>query len=234
MGGENRQATEALDAAEAGGALDQLKTVERSAGGPLAAQQVHAYHAPESGHLPLRDGVILVRRKARVVHARHPWMPFERRGHGHRGDVVALHPDLERLERSSKPVGRCGIEHPPELPPGYFDWANQLTSSGHHARGHVAVAVQVLRRALHGEVNAHLERSLVNGARKRVVDDARHVPCATRLGNAFNVHASQMRVNRRLEPEDARPLRDGLLGSGQLIETKKPAVNPEPWQQVVQ
>ena len=66
---QHRQAAEALDAAKAGGALDDLQPIEEPRGAIVAAAEIEADHAAEAAHLALRDGVIGVRLEARVVDA---------------------------------------------------------------------------------------------------------------------------------------------------------------------
>ena len=65
---------------------------------------------------------------------------------------------------------------------------------------HVAVPVQVFRRALHREIDAHGERLLVDRSGKRVVDARDDIRGAARRGDRLDVHAAQRRVDGRFEP----------------------------------
>src|SRR5688572_32180266 len=76
---EDRQAAQALDAAEAGGALEHLEAVEEPGGPFVASSHVDADHAAEAAHLPLRDVVIRMLRQPRVINffdARVPRQPL--------------------------------------------------------------------------------------------------------------------------------------------------------------
>ena len=85
---ENRQAAQALDAAEACGALDDLEPIERTISGRLPALHIDADHAAEARHLARRDGVIGMRGQTRVVDALDRGVAFEKLRHRHRVGVV--------------------------------------------------------------------------------------------------------------------------------------------------
>ena len=68
----------------------------------------------------------------------------------------------------------------------------------------VAVAVQVLGRAVHDEVGAELDRPLQARARERVVDDDLDAAPVRELGAAGDVGEPQHRVGRRLDEQHPR------------------------------
>ena len=79
-----------------------------------------------------------------------------------------------------------------------------VRASGHRPRRDVAVPVEVLRRAVHHEIDAERQRLLVDRAGERVVEH-RHDPAgAARGGDRADVDAAQGRVDRRLEPQQPR------------------------------
>ena len=76
----------------------------------------------------------------------------------------------------------------------------------------VAVAVQVLRRAVHDEVGAELDRPLQARARERVVDDQPDVVTRARASAAARRSVMRHhRVGRRLDEEQPRLRRDRPL-----------------------
>jgi hypothetical protein len=80
------------------------------------------------------------------------------------------------------------------------------------------VAVEVLRRALHREVDAQREGLLVHRAGERVVDDRCDPTRAAGFGDAPDVHAAQRRVDRRLEPDEPRALAEDTLQVREIVE----------------
>ena len=105
LGRQHRQAAEALDATQAGGALDDLQAIEEPRRARVAAADVEADHAPEPAHLALGDGVIGMRLEAGIVNAFDPSAPFELSRHGERARVLTLDPHRHRLEHRRSGAG---------------------------------------------------------------------------------------------------------------------------------
>jgi len=161
-------------------------------------------------------------------------MPFERRRDGHSVRVVARHPHRQRLERTAERIRRLGIEDAAQLPPCHLDFVHELLASGDNAGEYIAVAVEILGRALHDQIDAHFERPLIDRARKRVVDHAHHATCPAGRGHAADVYASQMRVGRRLEPHQTRAVPNQRPGLPELVYRDEARADAEPRQQLVQ
>ena len=96
------------------------------------------------------------------------------------------------------------------------------------------MAVQIFRRALHREIDAERKRLLVDRAREGVVDDRRDAPRLARRRDPPDVDAPQRRVDRRLEPHDARPIGQDPFRLGQRLERHEPRLDAEPREKVVQ
>ena len=80
-------------------------------------------------------------------------MPLDGGSHGHPVGIMTGHPQWQRLERAAQGVGRLRIEDPAQTPAREVDAFDQIAAARHDARRHVAVAVEVLRGALHRQVN---------------------------------------------------------------------------------
>ena len=169
----------------------------------LPAFDIDADHAAEARHLPRGDRVIGMRRQTRVVDPLDRGMPVEE---------LAPPPCALALCRATRSgsvfsprlsaYAGCGSMTPPSsrrvLPIG----RQQRARSRQHPAGDVAVTVQVLRRALHRQVDAQGERLLVDRAGEGVVDARQHARRAARRRDRANVDAAQRRVDRRLEPHE--------------------------------
>jgi len=70
-------------------------------------------------------------------------------------------------------------------------------------------AVQVLRRRVHDEVGAELERALEVWCHEGVVDGDAHAASVAELRDGRDVEEAQQRVRGRLDPREARARADG-------------------------
>ena len=66
------------------------------------------------------------------------------------------------------------------------------------------MAAEVLRRGVHDDVGAEVERLLEEGGRERVVHDDDRADVVRRCRRGLDVDDVQHRVRRRLDPHDAR------------------------------
>ena len=119
--GQHRHADQALDAAEARGALDQPQPVVDPLGPVVAAVEVEADHAAEARHLPPRDLVIGMRRQAGIVHLADAPILREELGHRVRVRVVARDAQRQRLQPAAERVRRLRIHHRADQPPRLLD-----------------------------------------------------------------------------------------------------------------
>ena len=118
-------------------------------------------HAAEARHLPLRQRVLRVGFQPGVVHGRDLPPPVEPGGDRPAARVVALHADRERLDPAQH---QERIHRREDRADGVLEPSDPLRVLGtrrHHASADaVAVAVQVLRRRVHDDVGAQLDRLL--------------------------------------------------------------------------
>ena len=168
---EHRHADQTFHAPEACGALDDLQTIVELRRAFVAAVEIEAHHAAEAAHLPRRDRVVGMRRQTRIVDRADASIAREKRRDRLGARVVALDAKRQRLESAAECVRWMRIHHRADHPPDFFDRRDEGRRPGHDAAGHVAVAVQILRRALHREVDTQRQRLLIDWARERVVDD---------------------------------------------------------------
>ena len=151
--GQRRHAHQALDAAKAGGAPDDLQTIEDRCRPVEAACQVEADHAAESGHLTSGDRVVGMRRQARIPDLGDAPVLRQELGHRLRARVVAGEAQRQGLEPALQRVGRKRIDDRAQQAPDGGDWCDMHGAAGHHPANHVAVAIEVLGRALHRQVD---------------------------------------------------------------------------------
>ena len=80
------------------------------------------------------------------------------------------------------------------------------------------MAVEILGRALHHQVDAQCQRLLIHRAGKGVVDDRQDAVRAARAAQPLDVDAPQRRIDRRLEPHHAGAVGKEAVGAGELVE----------------
>ena len=134
------------------------------------APRLEAQHRSEAGHLPPREAVLGEGLQPGVVDDADRAMVLEElrerlcvRALRSHADREGLHPapHEERLERSDRGAEELVREPDPVEEPG--------RSRHDRARDDVAVATEILRRAVDHRVDPVLERALVHGRRERVV-----------------------------------------------------------------
>ena len=180
LGCQHRQAAQAFDAAQAGGALENLQPVEERARRGRSRRQdrrtpsrrIHASASP-----PARDPDALRAPGSRPGRTR---LSFDNQ----RATAIAL--ALCRSTRiasvfSPRPsaYAACGSSTVPSFLRASRMRAMCASLPARAPAGHVAVAVQVLRRAVHHEIDAEGDRLLVDRAGKGVVEHRDHLrwPC---------------------------------------------------------
>ena len=224
---QHRQAAQALDPSEAGSAHDQLQPIEQSGHPRKAAVQLQAHDPPEPAHLARRDRVVRMRFEPRVEHPCHARIGLETPRHRERVGVVPVDADRQRLEAASQGVGGLWVEHGAHesaRPPYPLE---QGRATGQRASRDVMMAVQILRRAVHAQVDAQGDRRLIEWARERAVDDRRDTSRPARRRDGRDVQTSQRRVDRRLEPDDAGAIAEDIGGCRQLLEADEARAHVE-------
>ena len=226
--GQHRKTAQAFHAAEAGGALEDLQAIEE-AGRPLvAAAEVDADHPAESRHLLRGDGMVGVLRQPRVVHGLDAAIPRQPLGHGHGTGVLTLHPHGQRLQPAPEQIRRLRVHDRADAPPHLFDSIDHRRRSDEHTGGDVGVAVEVLRRAVHHEIDAERQRLLIDGTGEGVVDHRGDAVRAARTRHRGDVDAAQRRIDRRLEPDQPRFLRQQLLRGRERVDPLEPHQHAQP------
>src|SRR4029453_14339312 len=109
---------------------------------------------------------------------------------GERVRVVPIHAHRERLDAAAEGVGRVWIENGAKQFPRFQHRLDHGRRTDQGAGSHVAVAVEVLRRAVHHQIDTERNRLLVHGAGEGVVDDGRHAAGTARRGNRGDVDAA--------------------------------------------
>ena len=138
---------------------DDLKRDERAGTIHLAAEQARRVLPGEPGIVHALDGRMRGQALREIAGGRLLGANPDR----HRADAAV---QQVRLERTEQPAGESA-----NLPQA----GHPLAVRGDDPAHRVAVAADVLRRAVQHERRAVLDRSLQDGSRKRVVDEHRHI-----------------------------------------------------------
>ncbi len=132
--------------------------------------QLEADHAPEAGKEPAGALVARMRRQAGVVDAVDGRVIGEEPRDPQGGLVLTEDAQRQRLEAAVEQEAGVRVERAAEVVEQLADALHECPAAGHDPGGEVAVAVEVLRRAVQREVEAELSGPEVDGARERVVD----------------------------------------------------------------
>ena len=141
-------------------------------------------------------------------------MLFEKFRHHHRVLGTAAPRGLRSvfIPRISRKAASGSIE-PPEVDHVLAHLLDQRLASGRRARDHIRMPRQIFRRAVHHQIESHVERFLQHGRGERVVDDRDQVPLfrerhafcrSTRrsvgLVGRLHVNSLRARVHQPLDP----------------------------------
>ena len=190
-----------------------MQRVEHRARARQAAGHDEAHHRAAAVHLPLRQFAIRVARKRRIE-------DVEQQPAADEGDEpvrefagrVLLRRDaqVERRSRTAEQPRRVRREDAARAATERFDEPHQFVSSAHDAREDVRVAAVMLRRRMHDEVGAELQRPLDRRRRKRAVDERERSVAAAQIGREREVDEAQRRVDRCLQHHELRLQRELL------------------------
>ena len=204
-----------MDRAEARGPLRDRERVVERATRLAAAREVDREHraaAVEDARGDLRLGMA---REAGVDDAVHAVLTLEERRECHRRPRLAFHAHRERRdaaqdeERRERPERRAGVDL------RRADRGDPVPRPDDDARHHVRVPGQVLRRGLHHEVGAVVERPAHGGRGERVVDRQQRAVAVREVGEPRQVGEHAGRVRDRLDVEDpGGPGRERRLDRG--------------------
>jgi hypothetical protein len=155
--------------------------------------------------------------EAGVVDTLDPSIGRQPAGDGHRVRIVPLDPHRERLEPASERVRGMGIQDRPHLLARLEHPRHQVCRPRQRPGRHVGMAIQVLGRAVHHDVDAEPNRLLVQRGGEGVVDHGDDAARAAGARHGRNVHAAQRRVDRRLEPHELRRLGEDRFRRCELL-----------------
>jgi len=94
-----------------------------------------------------------------------------------RVSCVLAHPQRERLQAAFKLVAGVRIQHAAVVRGTFGEAANQALGGNHHARVHIAVAVQVFRGAVEDGVKPKRDRILIDWCGERRAAQAASFEC---------------------------------------------------------
>jgi hypothetical protein len=199
-----RHLDQALDAAERLRKLEELRARDELDRMLLRLREERD-HPAEVAHLPRGHGVVRVRGQAGVEDLLDARAAVEPERDRHRVLAVLAHAYCERLDTPQHEPrverARHGAERLLEEVEALGD--RRVVRRG-EAADRVGVAAEVLRRRVHDDVRAELERTLQVRRRKRVVDDEDRAGIVRRIGRGADVDDVEERVRRRLDPHHSR------------------------------
>ena len=136
---------------------------------------------------------------------------------------MPLHAQRQRLHAAQ---GQEAVERPGDGADRVLQEAEPLGELGvlahhQHAADHVGMAVEVLGRRMHDDVEAVLQRPLHLGAGEGVVGDGEDAALARRRRRRREVGQPQQRVGRRLDPDHPRLRPDRRLERGEVASDRR-------------
>ena len=138
-------------------------------------------------------------------------MGLEEFGEGLRIAVLPLDAECERLEAADQEIGGERVDDRAHDPLQPAHRVHELARAEHGAREQVVVAAEVLRRRVHDQIDAPLERPHVVGRGERGVDHRLHAVPAPDRREPLEVQHAVVGVRRRLAEQHARRGTDGVL-----------------------
>ena len=99
-------------------------------------------------------------------------MGLQKLGQSHGVGVVLPDPQGQGLKAPLQLIAGLGVEHAPVVHRALGHFANHCLGGNHHPGVHIAVPVEVFRRAMHDGRKAKLNGGLIYGGGEGVVDDA--------------------------------------------------------------
>ena len=212
MGHHRGDLDQGFDPAQALGQGEDPQPLHGAAGGAETALELERDHAPEALHLAPRQRMLRVAGKARIVDPLHPGVALEEAGHRDRIALVLAHAYRQRLQST---------KHEPRIH-GTGDAAHRvlqvcqplaqvLPIDHQHAADGVAVAAEVLGRAVDHDVGAQRQRALEERAHEGVVHHYEGAVSMRDGADGADVHQLQPRVGGSLDPDHPGLRRPGRL-----------------------
>ncbi len=207
---------EAFHAAEGSRDLDQLELGDDAECCGLSALQFERHHAAEAAsHLPLRDGVLRVARKAGIRDARDRGMCFKalceteraaarlRDAQMQGAHAAQQQPGFERAEDGAADAA-FGVYVGPDR--------QCCIARGDDAGDDIRMAVEIFGGGVENEIRAVLERAGEDGRGRGGIDGEQRARSVCGAGGGGDVDHLIDRVHRRFDPDDfgfAGPERGG-------------------------
>ena len=153
-------------------------------------------------HLLRREQMLRMAREPRIDDPLDPRMLFQPRGDMHRVTAMALHAQREGLDAAQRQESIEGTRHSADrvLQEGELLFQLIVLADDRRAADDVGVAVEILRRRMHDDIEAVLERALDPGRSERVIAHADEAAPMANFGDRGEVDKLEQRVGRRLDP----------------------------------
>jgi hypothetical protein len=180
----SRDRHERLDSAEAPGASEEAQAVVHGACTGIPAADRERDHPSRAAHLPAHDLEVWMALEPGVEHALDPIVLLEEPGHLGRSTTVRFHAYGERAHPTEEQEGRKGVEDPAERAAPVLDACDRLGRARHDAADQIAVAAEILGRAVQHEVHAELDRALQDRCGERAVDGDRDARAVRDVGRS--------------------------------------------------
>ena len=148
-----------------------LQLREHPLGRVGSALQLEAEHASEVSEELARPRVLGMALEPRVVHARHRPLLLEELRHRQRGRALLTVADAQRLQPPLQEETGVGIERATQVVERPLHFADPRRGSHHRAGDDVAMAIQVLGRAVQDQIEPMSQRPEGERRREGVVDD---------------------------------------------------------------
>ncbi len=194
---------ERLRTAKARRAGDEPERVDDRKRLLAAAADVERQHRAGLAHLPARHRIAGIGLKSRIVDAIDGGMRGEIGRHLLRALDVAAHPVRQRPQPAQNQPAvkrrRHGAQQRLDGPDALEEAVHRPRDDG--AAEHVGVTAEVLRRRVHDDVDAQLQRPLQHRRRPCVVDSRARADGLGQRHHRDDVGDVQTRVGRRLDPE---------------------------------
>src|SRR5690606_18349400 len=166
-------------------------------------------HAAETTKLLTCNGVIGVTFEPGIEHLLHDGMSLEKASQRQRVVVLSSYAQRQCLEPAPQQKAGFRVRAASQNVEPLLDCTDALLRADYGPRTHVGVSVQILRRAVHHDVEADLERAKIHGSGEGIVDD-RHEPVLLgERSDAAVIGYLQYRIADRFDIDRARVRLDG-------------------------
>ena len=161
---------------------------------------------PPLAHLPRREIVLRMARKARIAHALDLRVAFEEARDFERVRRMPLHAERQGAQAAQREKAAERIEH---AAGGVLQEAQPVDEIGvvAHDRGaadDVGMAADVFGHRMDDDVEAELQRPLHRGRSEGIVGDRDQAALSADLGDRREVGDAQQRIAGRLDPDHPR------------------------------